>query len=202
MRPDPGRFPYKFANKQLVIDALTCNTRTAEQLEWLGDKVLGCCVAELLLRHYPERSEADLSRAIGRLVNNDNLHRIGIELGVQAVPALRPKKWIVANAMEAMLGAVFKDGGYSAATKCVEALLAKQVTCADDMLWLRDPKTMLKEVCESRRQKPPRFEVGAGRHEVICFALGMQRAGQGATKLAAETAAAAQIIQMNAKRRQ
>ena len=200
-QPKLGKFPYQFADPQLAFTALSASSLQAERFEWLGDKVLGCCVAELLLRHHPERNEAELSRATGRLVTNANLHAIGLQLGLEELPVQRPGKWFLANSIEALLGAVFTEGGFTAAQRCIAHLFEEQVVNLSGVLWKRDPKTLLKEACEIRGEALPRFELVAAKldsHEVTCYALGVQGTGTGRTKLNAEMDAAVLVIRKTA----
>ena len=103
-----------------------------EVLEFLGDAVLDLAISELLIRHYPERSEGDLSRMRAGLVNSDVLAEKAAQLNLGALLRLgkgeersggRTKPSILAGAFEALVGAVFRDGGYGPASGSSRATL-------------------------------------------------------------------------------
>ena len=147
------------------------------------------------------------------LVNRATLHRHAVALGLGAAiqlgegeirsgGATRPS--ILANALEAVLGAIFLDGGYAAAHAAIERLYAEDLAAADSGAIAKDPKTRLQEWLQGRRLPIPEYGIVAVRgeahvqtFEVVCRieALGIATTGTGASRRAAEQAAAAQAYE-------
>jgi ribonuclease-3 len=137
-----------------------------EVLEFLGDAVLDLAVSELLIRHYPERSEGDLSRMRAGLVNSDVLADKAAQLNLGVLLRLgkgeersggRTKPSILAGAFEALIGAVFRDGGYGAALALVERYFARNLE--EKQLGQRDFKTRLQEISQILFRAPPVYRI-------------------------------------------
>ena len=215
MRPDaPGTaLGHAFCRPELLRQALTHRSFAAdhnERLEFIGDGVLNCAMARMLYERFPQLPEGDLSRMRASLVNRDTLHRHAVALGLGAAiqlgegeiksgGAARPS--ILADALEAVLGAVFLDGGYAAAHAAIERIYAADVAAAATDSIAKDPKTRLQEWLQSRRLPVPEYTIAAVRgeahlqtFEVVCriAALDIAATGSGASRRAAEQAAAAQ----------
>jgi ribonuclease-3 len=168
-----GELGYSFANPTLLLRCLTHVSYERSQtdghnevLEFLGDAVLDLAVSELLIRHYPERSEGDLSRMRAGLVNSDVLAEKAAQVNLGALLRLgkgeersggRTKASILAGAFEALIGAVFRDGGYGAALAVVEHFFAADL--GEKRLAQRDFKTRLQEISQMLFREPPVYRI-------------------------------------------
>lgn len=206
---------YRFKQPGLLLRALTHRSFSAdhnERLEFLGDSVLGLSVASLLFQRLPHASEGELSRVRANLVNQDSLHRLAHRLGLSAYIRLgagelrsggRQRPSILADAFEAVIGAVYLDAGYVAAEQLVHRLFADVSLDAAAIVLRKDAKTALQEWLQARGIAVPVYTVqavqGAAHQqsfEVMCQidALGVTQLGQGTSRRAAEQAAAAQVL--------
>lgn len=178
-----------------------------ERLEFLGDSVLNCAIALELYRRFPQLPEGELSRLRAHLVNQDTLSTVARRFGVGAILLLgegelrsggceRPS--ILADAVEAVVGAVFLDGGYDAALGVVQTVLGDALANMDPAAG-KDPKTTLQEHLQARRISLPRYAVVATRgaahrqeFEVECVIpeLGIRTLGEGSNRRSAEQHAA------------
>ncbi|MEP7181604.1 MAG: ribonuclease III [Betaproteobacteria bacterium] len=206
------RLGHAFGRPELLAQALTHRSHGAihnERLEFVGDAVLNCVVAAALYRRFPQMAEGDLSRLRAHLVNRDTLARLAAALELGAAIRLgegeqksggagRPS--IQADALEAVFGAVFEDGGYDAAKTAIEAVYAAEFAALDPATLGKDPKTRLQEWLQARHIAVPEYAVTAiaGEAHLQTFAvecripaLGIAAAGTGASRRAAEQAAAA-----------
>jgi ribonuclease-3 len=137
-----------------------------EVLEFLGDAVLDLAVSDLLIRRFPERSEGDLSRMRAALVNSSVLAEKAAALNLGALLRLgkgeersggRNKPSILAGAFEALLGGVYRDGGYEAARRLVEGYFAADVE--EKKLGQQDYKTRLQEISQLLFHTPPTYRL-------------------------------------------
>jgi ribonuclease III len=165
------RLGHRFANPRLLEQALTHRSRGAdnyERLEFLGDGVLGCAVADELYARYPQLSEGKLTRLRASLVREEALAEVArsLELGghlrlgegeVAAGP--EPRASILADAVEAVLGAVFLDGGYEAARKAVLKAFGPLMERLDPERPAKDAKTRLQELLQARHRRLPQYRV-------------------------------------------
>lgn len=210
------RLDYAFRQAGLLQQAVTHRSFSAdhnERLEFLGDSVLNLSVAHLLYAQLTSLPEGDLSRVRANLVKQDTLHQLAKKLDLPAVMRLgegemrsggqnRPS--ILADALEAIIGAVYLDGGYQNAQALVERLFA-QVDIKPDMQAVgKDPKTELQEWLQGRKLALPKYTVvgtsGAAHRqqfEVSCEVTELRQTqlGSGASRRAAEQAAAAAMLQ-------
>ncbi len=210
------RLGYAFRQQALLQQAVTHRSFSAdhnERLEFLGDSVLNLSVAHLLFTQLANLPEGDLSRVRANLVKQDTLHQLAKTLDLPAVMRLgegemrsggqnRPS--ILADALEAIIGAVYLDGGYKDAQALVERLFA-QVDIKPDMQAVgKDPKTELQEWLQGRKLALPKYTVvgtsGAAHRqqfEVSCEVTELRQTqqGSGASRRAAEQAAAAAMLQ-------
>ena len=220
--PDPlqalqARLQHRFADPALLQRALTHRSFSAdhnERLEFLGDSVLGLAVAHMLYQALGSGAEGDLSRLRAQLVRQDSLHRLALDLGLPALLRLgegemrsggerRPS--ILADALEAIIGAVYLDGGHAVADALVRRLF-EQVEISPAMsAAAKDAKTALQEWLQGRKMALPAYEVmrvlGAAHRqtfEVRCRVAekGLEALGQGASRRAAEQAAATAMLQL------
>ena len=164
---------YIFSRPELLRQALTHRSHSLphnERLEFLGDSVLNCAVAALIFRHFPSLTEGSLSRVRANLVNQQSLAELAqtLELGklirfgegeLKSGGNRRPS--ILADALEAVLGAIYLDGGFAQAEKVVTALFAPSLQDWDAQTQGKDPKTLLQEYLQSRRLALPLYSVTA-----------------------------------------
>ncbi len=214
-----NKLGHRFFESRLLIEALTHRSHSAphnERLEFLGDGVLNCIVAAELYRRFPQLSEGELSRLRAGLVNKNVLHDIAATLELGAVVLLgdgeqksgghrRPS--ILADTVEAVLGAVFLDAGYGGANAVVNRLFAAHFDRLDPSSIAKDHKTRLQEYLQSHKISVPKYEVletTGEAHEqtfrVVCniAALKIHAEGAGASrKLAEQEAAAAAYRQIS-----
>jgi ribonuclease-3 len=186
-------------------------SRGNERLEFLGDAVLGLVVARLLYEAHPDWHEGDLTRARAALVNGSSLARRALALGLDALVKLgrterrsggEPKQGILANCFEAVLGAVYLDGGIGPVVDLARRAFGEDLSAAGPRP-PRDPKTELQEWAHAAFQKTPRYRtVGdSGGEEdeerfTVEVALGEEVLGRGVgrSKRSAERAAAAAAL--------
>lgn len=202
---------YRFSNPQLLRQALTHRSHSAdhnERLEFLGDAVLNCVIAAELFRIYPEMPEGDLSRVRASLVNGQNLWQLAhkLELGsrlllgegeIRSGGAQRPS--MLANAVEALIGAVFLDGGFGAAQSFTLSIFAASLREVDPRVAGKDAKTLLQELLQARHIPLPRYSITATAGEAhdqsfqveCCIeSLQIRTLGEGPSRRTAEQAAA------------
>lgn len=184
-----------------------------ERLEFLGDAVLELAISTLLYTQMQQLPEGELSRVRALLVRQDSLHRIALRLQLPEVLRLsegearsggRERPSILADAVEALIGAVFLDGGYDGARALVERLFEGVRLDTHLQEAARDAKTALQEWLQGRRMQLPRYTVvhvgGQAHHQVFevdCEVAQLQlvERGQGASRRAAEQVAAGTMLQ-------
>ncbi|HEX3858352.1 MAG TPA: ribonuclease III [Pseudolabrys sp.] len=210
---------YKFADKALLERALTHISALAggpqnraasyQRLEFLGDHVLGLVISDMLYRAFPRANEGELSRRLADLVRKETCAEVAraMDLG----PALklgnseshaggRLRATILADVCEALVGAVFLDGGYKAADTLIELFWKDRML--KPLRPLRDPKTMLQEWAQARGLPTPAYRELArtGPHHDPEFRVAVvlpdrpPSEGLGSSKRAAEQAAAAAML--------
>ena len=206
-----GALGHRFADPALLAQALTHRshgTRHNERFEFIGDAVLNCVVAEWLFGRFPQMPEGELSRARAGLVNREMLARVAanLELGShlklgegeqRSGGAARPS--ILADAMEAVFGAVFLDAGFDAARRAIHAAYGDILDNPAGDVLAKDAKTSLQEWLQARRLPVPQYAVVAidGEAHAQTFAvecripaLNVVARGSGASRRAAEQEAA------------
>lgn len=209
------RLGYAFRDQELLRSALTHRSYGAshnERLEFVGDAVLNCVVGAALFDRFPHLAEGGLSRARAALVNQETLARVARGLALGAEIRLgegefrsggpdRPS--ILADALEAVFGAVFVDGGYEAARSAIVRSYGDLLARADPAALGKDAKTRLQEWLQGRRMPVPEYavvgtsgEAHAQVFDVECriAALGIVAAGRGASRRVAEQAAATDAL--------
>lgn len=202
---------YRFNDPALLKRALTHRSHGAEhneRLEFLGDSVVNCAIALELYRKFPALDEGDLSRLRANLVSQESLAVIAQQAGLGERLLLgegelksggfrRPS--ILADALEAVVGAAFLDGGFGAAHAVVQQLFAAALVTIDPRTSGKDPKTLLQELLQGRHLPLPRYAVIATRgeaheqlFEVECVIpdLQIRSVGEGSSRRSAEQAAA------------
>ncbi len=206
---------YEFRNAELLRQALTHRSHSAthnERLEFLGDSVLNCAVAALLFQRFSKLDEGDLSRVRANLVKQQSLYEIaqalniadGLRLGegeLRSGGFRRPS--ILADALEAIFGAIFLDGGFDAAQTVIKRLYVPILDHIDPRTLGKDSKTLLQEYLQGHKIALPTYTViathGAAHNqqfEVECTVpkLDVKVSGSGASRRAAEQAAAKKAL--------
>lgn len=207
---------HEFADIGLLKRAVTHRSFSIdhnERLEFLGDSVLGLAVADLLYQRLSALPEGDLSRVRANLVKQDTLHQLAVELGLPEVIRLgegeaksggKKRPSILADVLEAVIGAVYLDAGYGAAQGLVQRLYqAVEINPEMDAIG-KDPKTELQEWLQARKMSLPLYRVvgtlGAAHKQtfdVECeiLELNFSERGIGGSRRAGEQAAAAAMLQ-------
>jgi ribonuclease-3 len=209
------RLQHRFNDPRLLARALTHRSFSSEhneRLEFLGDSVLNLAVASLLYEKLGSLPEGDLSRVRANLVKQETLHRLALELDLSSVLSLgegeaksgghkRPS--ILADTLEAVIGAVHLDAGYEKAEALVHRLYRNVEINPGMVQAAKDPKTELQEWLQGRKMKLPVYRVagtlGAAHKQtfnVECEIpeLGVVEHGIGASRRAGEQAAAAAAL--------
>ena len=207
---------YRFSDGDLLDLALThrsASARNNERLEFLGDAVLGMVIANAVFRRRPDAGEGILSRIRSRLVRGETLSDIARELDLGALVRLgsgevrtgaHQRSSILSNAVEAIIGAIYLDGGMAETERVILALYRDRLSQLPGEDELTDPKTRLQEWLQARGHHPPAYKVNniagaahAQTFEVVCAvdALGITVAGHGASRRVAEQEAAARALE-------
>ncbi len=209
------RLGYRFVRDELLARALThrsFGTDHNERLEFLGDAVLSTAISSLLYQRLAESDEGDLTRVRAHLVREETLHRVALELGLPEFVRLsdgeargggaqRPS--ILADALEAVIGATFVDGGFEPAFQLVQRLFGDTIATTDVERWSKDAKTELQEWLQARRLPVPAYSIVATRGQahaqtfkVACDvpSLRLTETGEGRSRRAAEQEAARRML--------
>ncbi len=211
------RIGYKFADKALLERALTHisalpggnRANSYQRLEFLGDHVLGLVVSDMLYSAFPKANEGELSRRLADLVRKETCAEVARAMELGPVLKLgssesnaggRLRTTILGDACEALVGAVFLDGGFAAAEELVARFWKERML--KPLRPLRDPKTMLQEWAQARGLPTPAYQELArtGPHHKPKFSVSVSLPGRppakgsGASKRAAEQAAAAAML--------
>jgi len=202
---------YRFSDQGLLVQALTHRSYGAmhnERLEFLGDSVLNCVIAAELFERFGALPEGELSRLRAHLVRQQALHGIAqalalgdqLQLGegeLKSGGSARPS--ILADAFEALVGAIFVDGGFAAAHEAVRRLYQPLLSSLDPQALGKDAKTLLQELLQARQIALPQYSVLATRgaahkqsFEVECLIpqLSVRTTGSGSSRRTAEQEAA------------
>ena len=211
------RIGHRFSNPTLLEQALTHRSYGSphnERLEFLGDGVLGCVVAEVLFRSDPDMVEGRLSRLRAELVRQECLARVATDMGLATFlrlaqstlkndGATRPS--ILADTLEAIYGAVLLDGGYGAARVAIERTYGPVLAQAHTESLQKDPKSRLQEFMHAKKHKPPAYRLRATHgpkqrqiFEVECVVedLSLAAVGSGSSRRAAEQCAAENLLKL------
>jgi ribonuclease-3 len=210
-------FGHVFTVPALCHSALThrsAGSDNNERLEFLGDSVLNCAVARLLYDAHPQADEGALSRLRASVVSGESLAQIAADLGLGEYLRLGSgelktggfrRASILADALEAILGAIFLDAGYEAAASAVARIVAAKLSDLPAAGSLKDPKTRLQELLQARGLGLPVYTLTAASGDahaqtftVSCEVpvLGVAAVGEGASRRRAEQLAAAKVIDL------
>lgn len=226
MREPPDRLSqaigYRFRDPARLEQALTHRSAgplNNERQEFLGDAILGFVVADALYQRFPDASEGDLSRLRARLVKKESLARIARQLKLGSYLNLgagelrsggQSRDSILADALEAVLAAVYLDGGYTVAREVVLRLFQPRLDDLPADARDKDPKTRLQEWLQSRKLPLPRYTIetitGKQHHQefvVECRveALELTTRGRGGSRRKAEQDAARRLLELASARR-
>ena len=180
-----------------------------ERLEFLGDRVLGLVMATWLFEHFPKEPEGRLSRRLNALVTGEVCAAVGREIGVPAMLRLGKQARddgavdsdnVLGDVVEALIGALYLEGGIAAATAFVRHAWGDRVSAADEAP--KHPKSAIQEWAAAKNKKPPTYLLVSrtGPHHAPRFVVeasvpgGGSAQAEGATKQEAETAAAARLL--------
>ena len=209
------RLQHEFSSPGLLAQALTHRSFSSdhnERIEFLGDSVLNLAVAGLLYEQLGKLPEGDLSRVRANLVKQDTLHKVAVTLGLpdllrlgegEAKSGGQKRPSILADALEAVIGAVFLDAGFDTAAALVRRLFKDVEINAQMQAIGKDPKTELQEWLQGRKMNLPIYRVvgtqGAAHKQtfdVECEITEYRRAerGIGGSRRAGEQAAATAML--------
>lgn len=205
------RLTYKFVDTNLLTQALTHRSYSSlnnERLEYLGDGALNFIVANQLYQRFPTLDEGDLSRLRAQLVKEATISEIALSLDLGDAlklgeGELKSAGWrrpsILADALEAIIGAVYLDGGFVAAEALVLNLYAEKLNTIDPKVIDKDPKSLLQELLQGKKVAVPEYAVvhtGGEAHAQVfiveCFIqkMDIRTVGEGTSRRIAEQKAA------------
>jgi len=215
MRWAAERLGHRFREPQLLERALTHRSASQhhnERLEFLGDALLNLVITQRLFEHEAGHSEGEMSRLRASVVKRDTLAELARELSLQTHVVVGPgelrsggagRASVLANALEAVIGAVLIDGGFAAAAACVQRLMAGRLAALPDAASLKDAKTRLQEWLQARGLGLPAYAVESTSGEphrqtfVVRCAVAAKQAsvsGHGASRRSAEQDAAGHML--------
>lgn len=202
---------HRFNDPALLRVALTHrshSTQHNERLEFLGDGVLNCAIADELYRRFPRLAEGELSRARAILVRQQSLYERAASLGLGEALLLgegelrsggKQRPSILADALEAVIGAVYVDAGFDQARSMVRRLFEEVLDTADQTVLGKDPKTLLQELLQAKHLPLPQYTIIATEGEAHCQrftvecvipSMAIRAVGEGRSRRAAEQNAA------------
>ncbi len=211
-----GTFRYEFSNPDLLENALTHRSAPGssnERLEFLGDAILDLVISAEIYAAKPDASEGDLSRLRAYLVNDKSLARLARELGIGEHLVLgegerksggHRRESILADALEALFGAVFLDSGFEASRGLILHCFAARLADLPDVEELRDSKTRLQERLQARGKSLPEYRLEAvtgkahqQKFEVKCVVGDddLMTLGEGTSRRRAEQDAARRMLE-------
>jgi len=211
-----ARLGYASRDSTLIEAALTHRSaggENNERLEFLGDGVLNCVIADLLYREFPRADEGELSRLRATLVRGEALAEVASTLDLGAQLRLGSgemssggfrRESILADALEALFGAIYLDGGFDEARAAIERLMLPRIEALPAPAELKDPKTRLQEYLQARGLALPQYgieEVEGESHNQLFTAscavnaLSVRASGQGNSRRRAEQEAARQVLE-------
>ncbi len=210
-----AKLAYEPRDTALFAAALThrsASGRNYERLEFLGDAVLNLVVAQHLYGAFPAAAEGDLSRLRARLVSSEPLAQVAAEIGLGEALQLGSgelktggfrRESILADALEAVCGALFLDGGFESVATVIERLFRERIASLPAPASLKDAKTRLQEYLQAKGHSLPHYvveriegEAHAQTFHVTCDVedLGRQAQGSGLSRRRAEQEAAERIL--------
>lgn len=212
---------YQFNDATLLTEAVTHRSKHSlnnERLEFLGDSVLGYVISSELYRRFPEAREGQMTRGRAVLVKGDTLAELALQMQLGDYLYLGPgelksggyrRKSILADAMEAIIGAIYLDGGLSAAREYILSIYQLKLKDLQLDEVDKDPKTQLQEYLQARKQPLPVYEVSSTSgsdhervFEVSCHVPLLEKSvkGGGRSRRAAEQDAAKKALRLLSER--
>lgn len=209
------RLGHRFASAALLEQALTHRSYGSphnERLEFLGDGVLGCVIAAELYARFPQHPEGDLTRLRAHLVRESTLAEVARSVGLPgflrlgagaAAGGVAESPSVLSDALEAIVGAAFLDGGFEAARNLIGRAYGDILAQADIESLRKDPKTRLQELLQGKRKGLPTYRLLSTRgpkqrqeFEIECCVEALQLAsvGTGSSRQAAEKRAAQNML--------
>ena len=215
MKDSVAGIDYCFKDPRLLEEALTHRSIGAgnnERLEFLGDSVLGMVITARLFERHPETNEGDLTRMRARLVRGTTLARLGREINLGREIMMDPgvmksggfrNTSILADAVEALIGAIYLDGGFEATRNVILAMFDPLIEGLPAAEQLKDPKTRLQEWLQARGRPLPvytlEFEEGAAHAKTFHISCvledGLRSEAEGSSRGGAEQAAATVMLE-------
>lgn len=210
-------FGHAFVRPELCHAALTHRSAGSghnERLEFLGDSVLNCSVARLLFDAHPDADEGALSRLRATLVSGETLAQIAAQLGLGdhvrlGTGELRSggfrRASILADTLEALVGAIFLDAGFDAAAAAVQRIVGPRLSALPEANLLKDPKTRLQEALQAHGLALPVYTLTAvaGESHAQSFTVHCEvpifelaAVGEGGSRRRAEQLAAAKVLEL------
>ncbi len=211
------RIGYSFQDETLLEEALSHRSATGrsyERLEFLGDAVLNFVIAEILFQRFPRAGEGQLTRLRARLVRRESLAELAREVGLGEYLRLgggelksggRDRESILADALEAVVAAVYRDGGLEACRDTIERLFRGRIRSVSPEDASKDPKTRLQEHLQAMQRPLPEYTVvetsGAAHRRaftVRCRVEGLveEVVGHGSSRRRAEQDAATRALEL------
>ncbi|MET0065465.1 MAG: ribonuclease III [Candidatus Thiodiazotropha sp.] len=219
MKPDYEKLSrdldYRFHDPDLLIQAMTHRSfggRNNERFEYLGDAVLGFVIADVLFHHFKDATEGQLSRLRSALVKRDTLAKVARQFNLGDYLRLgqgelrsggHRRDSILADSVEALIAAIYLDGGYPAAREMILATFSPRVEQLNPAKQQKDPKTRLQEYLQANKYELPSYDIqdiSGDPHEqrfrVLCDVPGLQRQslGEGTSRRKAEQDAALKML--------
>lgn len=208
------RLGYQFQQEALYEQALThrsASSRHNERLEFLGDALLGHIISAQIFNRFPDASEGEMSRMRSSLVKEKTLAELAVELQIGDVLHLGSgelksggfrRESILADALEALIGAIYLDAGFAGCEQVVSRLFAERLSMLPDAGTDKDAKTRLQEVLQGARLPLPQYELLAtfGEAHAQTFHVrctlhdGQSAEGRGSSRRRAEQQAAEQLL--------
>lgn len=207
---------YQFKDEGLLKQALTHRSAAKkhnERLEFLGDAVLGLVIAQRVYEKFPDSPEGKLTRMRSNLVKGETLAKVARELSLGELIKLGPgelksgghrRDSILADAVEAIIGAIYLDSGIDDATATIQLLFAERILKLDPKVQIKDNKTQLQEHLQSRQLELPDYQVTniSGKDHAQTFtvkctvaSLNQQQTGEGRSRRIAEQEAAKLVLE-------
>ena len=209
---DPAKLTAALRHSSYVNEQSDTEMSSNERLEFLGDAVLNLAISHLLMMRYPDLAEGDLSRNRANLVNENQLSEIARKIGLgphlllgkgEALTDGREKNSILADTTEAIIAAIYLDGGFDSAFRFVEQHFRERLRTATRTLYDADFKSKLQEFVQSVYHEVPRYkvvgEMGPDHQKIFrvrVSAAGIAAEGEGRSKKLAEQAAAREGLEL------
>jgi ribonuclease-3 len=213
MRSISQKLGYSFKDSSLLDLSLTHKSSSAsnnERLEYLGDSLLNFIIAEEVFKRFESLPEGKLTQFRASLVSREMLNDMGREIGLEDYVKIGKgetfkRNSILGNAFEALIGAIYLDGGFDEVSKIVSLLFEERLSALSDSQDLKDSKSRLQEYLQKRGDDLPLYEVTSEENEnevkkfkIICRleSLGLTLEAEGKTRKKAEIEAAERMLEL------